>query len=302
MERDYQQLREWTSSARRSISLLPRQFSQEPTHGIVEIIYNSLFERNDCIVGDVYIFGANLGAAFSYVAVADTELLFQQLGSIQTVKRMHFKPRHAHKESRSAELFLLVVIAQHVANVLAQEALDALAKFLDAIHLALIHLPLNIWSRREGRNLFVNAIVPRNIGNKILEHRKALHRLYGNWLVNRQRIESGLTSQPRVAVDFRRARTALAGFTIPAHSQVGRVVRLNVMQRIEYNHAWGNRHFVFDKFAAVTVAAKDFECCVRHKRTVVIYFFSSKIARRSEGISAIGACLNLIASPSRKII
>src|SRR6266581_2158749 len=147
--------------------LLPRQLSQEPTHWIVEIIYNSLFERNDRVVGDVDVFGTNFRAAFSDVAVADTELLFQQLGSIQTVKRMHFKPRHAHKESRPAELFLLVVIAQHVANVLAQKAFDALAKLLHAIDFALIHLPLNIWSRLEGRNLFVNAIVPRNIGNEI---------------------------------------------------------------------------------------------------------------------------------------
>src|SRR5947207_5548371 len=164
MERDYQQLREWTSSARRSISLLPRQLSQEPTHWIVEIIYNSLFQRNDRVVGDVDVFGANLGAAFSDVAVADTELLFQQLGSIQTVKRMHFKPRHAHKESRSAELFLLVVIAQHVANVLAQEAFDAFTKLLYAIDLALIHLPFHVWLGCERRNLFVDAVIPGDVG------------------------------------------------------------------------------------------------------------------------------------------
>src|SRR5437763_1712440 len=133
---------------------------------------------------------------------------------------MHLQTRDAHKEAWPSELLLLIVIAQHVTNVLAQKTFDALAKLLHAIDFTLIHLPFHVWLGCERRNLFVNAIVPRNIGNEILEHRKALHRLYGNWLVKRHRIESSLTSQPRVAVVFGRARTALAGFAVPAHGQV----------------------------------------------------------------------------------
>ena len=45
------------------------------------------------------------------------------------------------QESRTDELVVQVVIAQDVADVLAEEALDALAEFLHAIDVALLHPP-----------------------------------------------------------------------------------------------------------------------------------------------------------------
>jgi len=47
------------------------------------------------------------------------------------VQRMHFELGDPHQEARAGEcLLVLLVIADHVADVLAQEALDALAELL----------------------------------------------------------------------------------------------------------------------------------------------------------------------------
>ena len=46
---------------------------------------------------------------------------------------MHLERGGVDEEARADELVVLVVIAQDVADVLAQEALDALAEFLHAI-------------------------------------------------------------------------------------------------------------------------------------------------------------------------
>ena len=56
---------------------------------------------------------------------------------------MHFQPRGADEKARAAELFLLIVIAQDVADVLAQEAFDALAEFLHAVDVPLVHFPFD---------------------------------------------------------------------------------------------------------------------------------------------------------------
>ena len=43
---------------------------------------------------------------------------------------------------------VLVVIAQHVAHVLAQKALDALPEFLHAVDVLLLHAPRAVGARR----------------------------------------------------------------------------------------------------------------------------------------------------------
>src|SRR6266478_2719052 len=176
--------------ASNSVSLLASKLSQEPAHRIVEVIHHSLFQRNDCVVGDVDVFGANFRAAFGYVAESDAEFVFQQPGAIQTVKRMHFQAGDAHEEARAAELLNFLVIAQHMADVLAKEAFNALAKLLHAIDFVLIHLPFDVRPRGKWRDCFVDAVIPRDVGNKILEHREALHRLYRDRFVQRQSVET----------------------------------------------------------------------------------------------------------------
>src|SRR5207237_1952405 len=129
-------------------------------------------------------------------------------------------------EARAAELLYLLVIAQHVANVLTEKAFNALAKLLHAIDLALIHLPFHVRPGCERRNLSVDAVIPGNVGDEILQHRKAFHRLNCDRLVQRQSVETRLAGQSRPSIDFRRARTALAGLAVPAYGEIRRVVRL----------------------------------------------------------------------------
>ena len=88
------------------------------------------------------LFRANLCAALRDVAVAESQLFFQQRHAIAIVQRMHLQPRDAHKKSRPAELRFLIVIAQDVTNVLAKKTLDALPEFLHAIRVFLIKLPV----------------------------------------------------------------------------------------------------------------------------------------------------------------
>ena len=57
------------------------------------------------------------------------------------VERVHLEVGRVDEEPRADELLVLVVIAQHVADVLAQEALDALPELLDAVDVALRHPP-----------------------------------------------------------------------------------------------------------------------------------------------------------------
>ena len=60
---------------------------------------------------------------------------------IRGVERVHFQGGDVDQETRADELVVHVVVAQDVANVLAQEALDALAELLHAVDVGLAHAP-----------------------------------------------------------------------------------------------------------------------------------------------------------------
>src|ERR1700676_1515023 len=115
-------------------------------HGerIVELIHDAFFQRDDGVVRDVNVFGTDFRATFGDVAEADAQLVFEQRSAIRAIERMHLEPRNAHEKARPAERFLLVMIAQDVANVLAQEAFDAFAEFLHAVHVHLRNLPFHV--------------------------------------------------------------------------------------------------------------------------------------------------------------
>src|SRR5262249_246394 len=103
---------------------------------------------------------------------------------------MHFEIGNANEETRAPELLVLFMITKHVTDVLAEEAFNTFAKLLYAIYLTLIHLPFDVWTRRERRNSFVDTIVPRNVGDQVLKHRKCFHGLNGDGLVEWERIQT----------------------------------------------------------------------------------------------------------------
>src|SRR5262245_64170926 len=142
---------------------------------------------------------------------------------------MHLESRYAHEESRSGKPIMKPVTAQYVADVLTQEALDAFAKLLYAIDIALLHLPFHPGSRSEGRDLSIHLVVPRDVSDEILDDRKRFDREDGDRLVLRQLVHSSLACKTRAAVHLGGTRAALACLAVPAHRQIGRLMSLYVM-------------------------------------------------------------------------
>jgi len=74
-----------------------------------------------------------------------------------------------------------VMIAQDVANILAEEAFDTLAKLLRAIDVGLLHPPRTVGgirlARRKFRDLLLHAVIPTDVGDQILHMREGLHGL-----------------------------------------------------------------------------------------------------------------------------
>ena len=118
---------------------------------------------------------------------------------------MHLKRSGAYEEPWAAKLLLLAVVTQDVADILAKEALNALAKLLYAIHIPLVHLPLDARARLEGRNLPIDFEVPGDVGDQILDHREGLHGEDGDGLIERKSVHACFASEPRPAIHLGRA-------------------------------------------------------------------------------------------------
>src|SRR5262249_12058258 len=146
---------------------------------------------------------------------------------------------------------------------------DAFAKFLNAVDVALIHFPFNIFARLESGNFFVDLVVRGDIGYEILDHGKGFERRNSDGRVEREGVHSRFAGEARAAVHFGGTRTTLGGFAIPADGEVGRLMSLNGMERVQNDHAGSERNFVVDGLAAVLVATEDAKKGFGH------YFFSS---------------------------
>src|SRR6266496_4597469 len=96
----------WTISL--SIRLRIAEHTEHFRYRIEEAVYHALFERNDCVVGDGDVFGADLGATLRYIAQADAELLSQVFDPIAHVQGMHFERRCINEEPRADELVMHV--------------------------------------------------------------------------------------------------------------------------------------------------------------------------------------------------
>src|ERR1700733_2131728 len=172
---------------------------------IVELIHDPLLQRNDGVVGDMDIFGTDLSAALGDVTEADAQLFLQQTCAGGAVERMHLKRSGAYEEPRAAKLLLLAVVAQDEADILAEEALNALAKLLYAIYVPLVHLPNGVRARLERRDLLIDSEIPGHVGDQVLYHRESLHRKDSDGLIERKSVHARLAGEPRPAVDLGRA-------------------------------------------------------------------------------------------------
>jgi hypothetical protein len=246
-------------------ALLAADLTEEHGQRVVELVYHSLFERDDGVVRDANLLGTNLRTAFRDVAITQAQLVLQKGSAVKAVEGMHLETGNTNEEARARELFLLVVFAKNVANVLAEKAFDALSKLLDAVHIQLRDFPFHSLTGLERRDFTVDTIVPRNVGDKVFNTREGFHRENGDGLVLRQIIHARFARQARTAVDFRGARAALSCLAVPADSKVRSEVPLNVMERIEDNHARSYGDAVVDGLSAARITAKNAHGCFGHR-------------------------------------
>src|SRR5688572_2698618 len=117
--RPFAVLSRWPS---RAVLALAAELAEEPDDGVEEVVGDALLERDDGVVGDVDVLRADLGAALRDVAEADARLLADELRAVgPRVERMHVEPGRLDEEPRAREdLLVLLVVADHVADVLAE--------------------------------------------------------------------------------------------------------------------------------------------------------------------------------------
>ena len=136
------------------------------------------------------IFRANLSATFRDVAEADSQIILEQASAIERIKRMKLEAGHTNKKARPAECFLFVMLANDVANVLAQKAFDAFAEFLDAVDVDLGNIPIGALLRLERWNFFIHGVIPGNVRDEIFNAREGLHGHDRDGLIHRQRVHA----------------------------------------------------------------------------------------------------------------
>src|SRR5258706_7907560 len=113
-----------------------------PLERILELVRDALLERDDRVVGDLDVLRADLGAALRDVAVPDPAGVLQVLAPVGVVHRVHLEAGRPDEIARAHERPLGLVVAQDVADVLAQEALDAFPILLDPLDVLLLPAPI----------------------------------------------------------------------------------------------------------------------------------------------------------------
>src|SRR6266568_8045862 len=203
---------------------------------------------------------------------------------------MHLERGEAHEEPRAGEaLLVLLVVADDVADILAQEALDALVEFLHALDVFLVHAPLAVGIpglRLERRDCLRLLIVERDVGDYVLYHGERLHRRDGDVLVRRELVHARQTHELRVTVHFGAARTAFPRLAVPAHREVGRLLRLNAVHDIEHHHALVGLDLVGHEVAARSVAAPDPDLNVGHQSSPAATAVLAPVAASPVGLSS----------------
>src|SRR4029077_12132893 len=132
---------------------------------IEEAVDDALLERDDGVVGNRDVFRTNFRTALGDVAETDAELLSQIFHAIAYIQRMHFERRRIHQKSRADELLVHLMVAQDVADILTEIALDALAKLLHPIDILLGNAPGAIGRvgrpRLEPGDALLHLVIPR---------------------------------------------------------------------------------------------------------------------------------------------
>src|SRR2546422_308810 len=279
--------------------LLPgAELAQQPHDGIEELVGHALLERDDPVVGDVDVLGTDLGAALGDVAEADAGRVLDEGRAVHRVEGMHVEAGQLDEEARAREhALVLLVVTDDVTDVLAEEALDALVELLDAIDV-LLHHPIGAVRLRrldpQRRHLLGLDVVVRHVGDEIADRREAADRRHRDRLALGEQVHPRHAHQPRLAVDLRAARAALAGLAVPAHGEVRGLRGLDAMDDVEHHHPRVGVDAVGREIAAAPVAAEHLHDEGRH------YLRSWNSDFRLRGISGSGSRLTCTRPPTRR--
>ncbi len=186
------------------------------------------------------MFGADLCAALGDVAVADAVVVLDVGEAFFDVERVHIECCGVDEVAGAGELGVLVVLAKDVANVLTEEALDALTELLNSLDVFLTDAPRAVGgvglSWFEGFDRFLDGEVPGDVGDQITDRWECLQGFDDDLGTEIEIAQSSHAHESWHAVDFGGARSALTGFAIPAAGKVGRALGLDLMHGVEYDH------------------------------------------------------------------
>src|SRR2546427_4564164 len=273
----------------RGLLLLTAEPAQQPHDGIEELVGHPLLERDDRVVREVDVLGADLGTTLRDVAEADAGRVLDEGRAVDCVERVHVEAGQLDEEARSREGGLvLLVVADHVAHVLAEEALDALVELLDAIDVLLHHAVSAVGLRRldaQRRHLLGLDVVVGDVGDEVADGREAADGRHRDRRALLEEIHPRHAHQARLAVDLRAARAALAGLAVPAHREVGGLRGLDAADAVEHHHPRIRLDAVLLEVPATGVSAEHVHGEGRH------HLRSWNSALRSGGISGSGSRL-----------
>src|SRR6266436_768033 len=263
-------LASWTVNClARGMSLPPEELSDQPKERIEIAVRHPFLERDDAIVGDLDVLGADLGAAARDVAEARPELPSDRGDPVVRVERVHLERRQSNHEARPDEGVLARLVAQDMADVLAQVALDALAELLHPVHVLLHHAVRprgRSRPRPERRDPLVLLVIPGDVRHQILDDREGLHRLHGDDLAGGVLVHARHAGELRLPVDLHAAGPALPRLAVPPHRQVVGESRLDPVQDVQDDHAGIDVHAILDERTARRRAAPDSKGALRHVR------------------------------------
>src|SRR6185503_19552433 len=148
-------------------------------------------------------------------------------------------------------------------------------------------------ARLKRGDALVDLVIPRHVRDKVLDHGKRAHRRDGDRLVRRVVGHAGHAHQLRLAVDLRRARAALPRFAVPAHREIGCLLGLDHVHRVEHHRAFAERDLIFLQFAARARAPEQSQSAkIRHHLPSLIR------AMRSAGIGGCASRRTVMRAPS----
>src|SRR6476659_9043871 len=266
---------------------------EQSFQGIIESVHDSFFKRNNGVVCNGNIFGANLRTAFGDITITNPIHFFQILQTVFHIKRVHFKCSGINEESRTDEFIMKLVFTQHMTHVLAKEAFNTFTKFLDTVDIFLGHTPCPIRVIRFAGfkllYLLLYSKIPGHISYQVFDQWKRLHRLQQHRFIQWQITEAGHAHQFRHPIDLSGTRATFPRLAIPPNSEVVCHLSLNTVYSVQYNHPFGNLNGIVFKPLIRRITAQYSECCYWHK---FVYFISSMICLRSGLISLMGSFLN----------